>query len=110
MRQRTPFSNESWLVEAGGDVVEKRAKAGASALSARDSLLYWFWWGDYMMRNAGDFGNAVALEKDFQREIVSHARELGLSYTEETLSLPLSELEKQYFDRFEAVCDEIREA
>jgi hypothetical protein len=110
MPHPTPSSNESWVVEAGGDVVEKRANAGATGLSAKESLLYWFWWADYMMRNAGDFANAVALERDFQREIVSHARGLGFRYTEETFSLPRAELEKQYFDRFEAVCDEIREA
>ena len=28
MPQRTPLSNESWVVHAGGDVVEKHAKAG----------------------------------------------------------------------------------
>ena len=83
---------------------------GEGALSSRESLLYWFWWADYMMRNAGDFANAVALEKDFQREIVSHAKELGFTYTEQTFSLSRSELERQYFDRFDAVCGEIREA
>ncbi|HEY8669149.1 MAG TPA: hypothetical protein VIL86_21040 [Tepidisphaeraceae bacterium] len=110
MPQRTPPSHETWVVEAGGDVVEKRAKVGANALSAIETLLYWLWWADYMMRNAGDFANAVDLEKDFQREIVSRAKELGFGYTEETFSLPRSELEKKYFDRFEAVCAEIREA
>lgn len=110
MAQQTPLSNESWVVKAGGDVIEKRAKRGASALSVRESLLYWFWWADYMMRNAGDFANAVALEKDFQQEIVSLARELGFRYTDETFSLPRSELKSQYFDRFERVCDELRKA
>lgn len=79
-------------------------------MSARETLLYWFWWADYMMQNAGDLANAVVLEKDFQQEILSHAKELGLSYTEETFSLPRHELEQQYFNRFDAVCDEIREA
>src|SRR5918996_494330 len=95
-----PSSDESWVAEAGGDVVAKRAKVGESGLSPRESLLYWFWWADYMMRNAGDFANAVALKKDFQREIVSHAKKLGFGYTQQTFSLPRSELEKQYFDRF----------
>ena len=100
--------NESWAVEIGGDMVEKCAKAGFEALSPKDRLVYWFWWADYMMRNAGDFANAVVLERDFQLEIASHAKELGLSYTKETFSLPRAELEKQYFDRFDAVCGEIR--
>jgi hypothetical protein len=103
-------SNEDWIVEFGGEIVEKRAKAGAGSLSSRENLIYWLWWTDYMMRNAGDFANAVDLEKDFQREIASRARELGLSYTEATFSLPRDELQSQYFDRFEAICDEIKGA
>jgi len=89
-------------------VVEKRAEAGANALSATETLLYWLWWADYMMRNAGDFANAVALKEDFQREIVSRAKELGFGYTDETFSLPRHELERHYFERFDAVCEEIR--
>jgi hypothetical protein len=103
-------ANEDWIGEAGGDIVEKRAKVGADALSPRESLIYWLWWADYMMRNAGDFANAVALERDFQRELASHAKELGLCYTEETFSLSRDQLQAQYFDRFEAVCDEIKGA
>ena len=110
MPTRGPSSNESWVVEVGGDIIEKRASAGLNALSSRESLIYWLWWADYMMRNAGDFANAVALEKDFQQEIVSRAKELGLGYTEETFSLARYELQAQYFDRFEAVCDEIKGA
>jgi hypothetical protein len=105
-----PSSNETWVVEVGGDIVEKRAKAGAGALSPRESLIYWLWWADYMMRNAGDFANADALEKDFQQEIALRAKELGFGYTEETFSLPREELETQYFDRFESACDEIKGA
>ena len=50
------------------------------------------------------------MEKDFQQEIVLHAKELGLRYTHETFSLRRDELERQYFDRFDGVCDEIRRA
>jgi hypothetical protein len=110
MSSRGLSSNETWVGEAGGEAVEKRAKAGADALTQREMLLYWLWWADYMMRNAGDFANAVALKKDFQQEIVLRAKELELGYTEATFSLTRGELEKLYFDRFEAVCDEIRGA
>lgn len=41
-----------------------------------------------MMRNARDFANAVALEKDFQHEILVRAKELGLAYTGETFAGP----------------------
>jgi hypothetical protein len=107
MPPRGPSSNETWIVEAGGEVVELRARAGAGSLTPRQEILYWLWWADYMMRNAGDFANAVGDKSDFQQKIVSRAKELGLSYTEATFSLPRDQLQKQYFGRFEAVCDEI---
>ena len=103
-----PSSNETWVVKAGGKVVEMRAKAGADSLTPREELLYWLWWADYMMRNAGDFANAVGKLRDFQQEIVSRAKKLGLNYTEAMFSLPRDQLQKQYFGRFEAVCDEIK--
>jgi hypothetical protein len=110
MPPKVPSSNEDWIVEFGGDIVEKLAKAGAGSLSARETLVYWLWWADYMMRNAGDFANAVALEKDFQQEILVRAKELRLAYTTETFALSRDELQSQYFERFEAVCDEIKGA
>lgn len=103
-------ANEDWIGKAGADIVEKRAKAGADVLSPRETLIYWLWWADYMMRNAGDFANAVALEKDFQSEILFRAKDLGLRFTAETFSLSRDELQSQYFDRFESVCDEIKGA
>ena len=103
-----PMSNDSWVFHAGGDVVEKQAKMGLDSLSDRERLLYWLWWVDYMMRSAGDFENAVCLKKDFQEEIVTHAARLGCRYTQETFALPRATLQKEYFDRFDAVCDEIR--
>src|SRR6478672_6992005 len=108
MHPSGPSSNETWVVEFGDYIINKQARGGPNALSSRENLIYWLWWADYMMRNAGDFANAVALEKDFQQEIVSRAKELGLGYTAETFSLPRDELQSQYFDRFEAVCEEIK--
>lgn len=108
MPRRFPSANESWIIEEGDVVITKRSKDGPNALSNREALIYWLWWADYMMRNAGNFENAEASEKDFQQEIVARAKLLGLRYTLETFALPRSELQRQYFDRFEAVCEEIK--
>ena len=102
--------NETWVIEVGGDVVEKRAEVGFDAMSPRECLIYWLWWADYMMQNAGDFANAVALDHDFQQEIVLNADRLGLTFTKETFSLSRADLQDQYFDRFDRVCDEVRNA
>jgi len=110
MQSPRPSSNETWIIETGDNVIKKHAKVGVDALLPREALIYWLWWADYMMRNAGDFANAVVLEKNFQKEIVLCAKELGLVYTEATFSLPRGRLQKEYFDRFEAVCEEVKGA
>lgn len=103
-----PTDNEDWIAERGGDVVEKKAARGLSALNDREHLVYCLWVADYMMRNAGDFANAEDLYPAFQTEAAARARKLGLKQTEQAFALAREELEKQYFDRFEAICKEIR--
>ena len=61
-----------------------------------------------MMRNAGDFANAVDMYPTFQSDAREFAQRLGLTATLEAFSLPPRKLQKQYFDRFEQICDEIK--
>jgi hypothetical protein len=105
-----PSANENWIVERGGDIVQKRAQEGEAALTRWERLVYCLWAADYMMRNAGDFANAVDLYREFQSDAKHLAQALGLRTTCEAFSLSRTELEQQYFERFEAVCDEIQAA
>ena len=110
-RPRGAFlTNENWIVERGGDIVEKKAARGSSSLSDWERLVYCVWVADYMMRNAGDFANAEAIHTAFQTEATACAEKLGLRFTESTFALPREQLRDRYFDRFEAVCNEIRSA
>lgn len=102
--------NQSWVVEAGGDAVQKRAKAGHTALSPKEKLLYCLWIADYGMCNAGDLSQAHILYADWQWEAVQMADELGLRFTRESFALPKATLQAQYFDRFDRICDEIKQA
>ncbi len=102
--------NQSWVVDRGGGVVEKRAKSGFGGLSDWERLVYCMWVADYMMRNAGDFGNAQDMYPDFQKDAKHYAERLSLPVTHEAFSLPSRKLQREYFDRFEAVCDELRRA
>ncbi|REJ87354.1 MAG: hypothetical protein DWQ34_25090 [Planctomycetota bacterium] len=104
------YDNQTWIVEVGGDVVEKRADVGLDELSTIERLIYWLWWADYMMRNAGDFADAQSLEHDFQREVTVNAKQLGLSFTQESFSLSRADFQAEYFDRFDRICDEVRHA
>jgi hypothetical protein len=102
--------NEGWIVERGGDVVDKKAQAGEANLSSWERLVYCLWVTDYMMRNAGDFANAIDLYPSFQSDAKDLSRKLSLIVTHEAFSLPQADLQRQYFDRFEAICDEIKQA
>jgi hypothetical protein len=102
--------NESWVVERGAMVIEKKAQSGVTSLSPWEQLVYCLWVADYMMRNAGDFANAVDMYPDFQTDAKQFAERLSLPTTFEAFSLSQRELQREYFDRFEAICSEIRGA
>ena len=102
--------NAGWVVNRGGDVIEKQARSGDDSLNTWERLLHCLWTADYMIRNAGDFANAKDMYPDFQSDAAAFAKQLSLPLTYEAFSLPRKRLQKQYYDRFEAMCSEIRNA
>lgn len=102
------FENETWLIDTGDIVVGKMSVVGDSNRSKVERLVYCLWIADYGMRNSGDLDTALDWYPDFQREAVDLAGELGLAFTQESFSLPLSTLQNQYFERFERICNEIK--
>ena len=103
-------ANEDWIVERGDAVVEKKGRLGLSSLNDWEHLVYCLWVADYLMRNAGDFANAEDLYPSFQAEAAARAKTLGLALTEQTFSLSTEQLQSEYSNRFEAVCNEIKSA
>ena len=106
----THSENESWVVERGGEIIEKKALVGLAGLSDWERLVYCLWLTDYMMGNAGDFANAVDMCPTFQTDAKQFAERLGLAMTCEAFSLSERKLQKEYFERFERICDEIKSA
>jgi predicted HTH transcriptional regulator len=102
------MSNEDWIIEEGDEVAQKRAEHGKANLSKWETLVYCLWVADYGMRNAGDLGAAQDVYADFKREGAEISRTIGLKLTHDTFSLDNKAFEKQYFDLFDAICDEIR--
>lgn len=102
--------NQSWVVDRGGQIIEKKAQSGAESLNAWEQLVYCLWLADYMMRNAGDFANAEDMCPKFQSDAKRLAEQLSLPRTSEAFGLSRRKLQWEYFDRFEVVCDEIRNA
>lgn len=103
-----PTANESWIIEVGDVVIQKKSRTGVGSLSPIERLIYCVWVADYGMRNAGDLLTAHDVYSDFQPEAARLARELGLQQAHSAFALPMQDLQREYFDRFEEICDEIR--
>jgi hypothetical protein len=102
--------NETWLLDAGDGVIQKKAVQGYSSLSPLERLIYCFWAADYGMRNAGDFATLIDLHPAFLSDGKSAAQELGLRRSAAAFSLPADELERRYFALFDDMVNEIRAA
>lgn len=105
-----PSDNETWIIDAGDAVIQKKATSGIEALSPSEHLIYCLWVADYGMRNAGDLVTAADLYPSFQTEAVRLANRLHLPFTQETFSLPAQSLQQQFFDRFDRICSEVQNA
>lgn len=105
-----PSDNETWIIDAGEAVIQKKASSGIGSLTTHDRLIYCLWVADYGMRNAGDLDTARDLYADFQCEGALLAEELSLPFTRESFSLAAHAFEDQYFERFDLICNEIQGA
>ena len=104
------LENETWVIDAGDAVISKRAKHGIAALSKIDRLIYCLWVADYGMRNAGDLTTASDLYEHFQNEALQLSSALGIINLQSAFALPTADLEQQYFERFDAICEELKTA
>jgi exoribonuclease R len=107
---RAPTDNETWVIETGDTIIRKKTRGGIESLAPWEALVYCLWVADYGMRNAGDLNAAADLYAEFHSNARRIAEGLSLRFTHEAFSLPQSDLEREYFDRFESICDEIRDA
>ena len=105
-----PSDNETWVIEEGARVIEKKARCGLENLTPWERLVYSLWVADYGMRNAGDLVTAKDIQADFQAMALQAAKALSLPLTRDAFSMEPAALEAEYFDRFDAICDEIKNA
>jgi hypothetical protein len=102
--------NETWIIEAGDEVISKKASVGIARLSRKERLVYCLWAADYGMRNAGDLDTARDLYPNFQHDAAALARELSLPFIHESFSLSAAALQQQYFQRFDRISLELQDA
>ena len=58
--------SETWVIEAGDRVIQKKARVGFDRLTDWERLVYSLWVADYGMRNAGDLDTAKDVFPEFQ--------------------------------------------
>ncbi len=104
-----PTDNESWLIEAGDRVIGRKVEVGSDGLAPWEALVYALWWADYAMRN-GESLEAADANCSFHANGLRAAKQLSLPLARELFALDLDSFEKEYLDRFEAVCGEVRAA
>ena len=104
------MDNETWVIEAGDCVIQKKARLGFDRLTDWEQLVYSLWAADYGMRNAGDLDTARDVNADFQAVALRAADVLSLPATRSAFALAPDALQERYFDLFEAVCGEVRSA
>lgn len=102
------LDNETWLIDAGHLLIEKKRAMGPEALTPRERLIQCFWVADYSMRNAGDLATARDLDARFREDALAAAMLLDLPIAAGTFALSDGELERRYFDFFGPLCAELR--
>jgi len=100
--------NQTWLIDAGHELVEKKRSEGLAGFTPRQRLIHCFWVVDYSMRNAGDLVTARELEPDWHDVARRAAEALALPVATEVFGLREGELERRYFDMFDSLCAELR--
>ncbi|WP_034161456.1 hypothetical protein [Sphingomonas sp. ERG5] len=102
------LDNQTWLIDAGHDIIEKKRAHGVDALVPRDRLIHGFRVADYSMRNAGDLATARDLDPRYLADARAAAMVLGLPRAIAAFGLSEGELERRFFDLFDGICDELR--
>ena len=102
------IDNQTWLIDVGHAIIEKKRAGGVDALTPRERLIHCFWIADYSMRNAGDLATARDLDPGYLADARTTSATLELPRAREAFGLSEGELERRYFDLFDGVCDELR--
>lgn len=102
------IDNQTWLIDLGHAIIEKKRAQGRDALTPRERLVHCFWIADYSMRNAGDLATARDLDPLYRADGAKAAAALDLPLSSAMFALSEGELERRFFDLFDGVCDELR--
>ncbi len=100
------LDNETWLIEFGDDVIEKKAEIGVKALTDYEKTVYCLWVIDYSIRNSGTLDSLEDIYPDAISEFESVASKNNWLST-----FSIQEIcnnQEAYYNNFEELCNELR--
>lgn len=100
--------HQTWLVDVGHALIEKKRSDGIDALTPRERLILCVWIADHSMRTEGDLTTARALDPAALVDARDAATILDLPRTAAAFGLTEGAFERCYFDLFDAICAELR--
>ncbi|OOG40584.1 MULTISPECIES: hypothetical protein [unclassified Rhodanobacter] len=104
------FGLESWLVEVGGDIIEKKSSQGVESLTPIQLAIYNLWLIDYAVRNSGSFGPL----EDMESNAIAALHAFSSANNMPALSSWLSQANdeeafcKSYYHHFPGACLELK--
>ena len=102
---------ETWLLEAGDEVIEKRAVQGEASLSPPERAIYCMWVLDYAVRNAGSLDALEDVHETAIEDLAVFARAQKIAVLATLLDMAGGDEESfidAYYEQFDAACTELR--
>lgn len=101
---------ETWLLDAGDEVIAKKSKHGAASLSDVEKAIYCLWVLDYAVRNSGSFGPMMELYPRAKDELLAFAQARRLEGMAAWLLSAADEdaFCADYYSHFDQACLELR--
>lgn len=102
---------ETWLIDAGDVIVNKKTSQGADSLTEAERAVEWMWRIDYSVRNSGSFGPLEDMDSTSVSDLKSAANGAQLIKLAAWLDEATDEEAfcRNYQERFDEACMELKD-
>lgn len=106
------MDNETWLIEIGDEIIEKKASLGYESLNKLEQSIYCFWVIDYAVRNSGSLEPIDEIYPSAMDELKNNAHSNKWSHLLKLLATSLDQESfcNDYYELFESACSDVRSA
>ncbi len=106
------LDNDSWLIEVGDHVIQKKTSEGTESLSEIEMAIYCFWVLDYSVRNSGSLEEIEDIYPQAVNQLIDIFQK---NKWRSSTFLALAELDRNafcrnYYAEFDQICNELRAA